>query len=124
MKLISIKKFFDNSVIIFKTKKFKDRRGLFFESYNEKELIKIGISSKFVQDNTSYSENVDTIRGLHFQKPPNEQAKLIRVNKGKIQDVIVDLRKKSKYYGKYISFIISKKNSYQLFIPSGFAHAY
>ena len=109
MKLTYIKKFFDDSVIVFKTKKFKDKRGLFFESYNEKELVKIGISEKFVQDNTSYSESIGTIRGLHFQKPPSEQAKLIRVNNGKIQDVIVDLRKNSKTFGDTCSIILSEK---------------
>lgn len=124
MKIIKIKKFFNNSVIIFKTKKFIDKRGVFYESYNKKDLFKIGISDNFVQDNSSYSKQMGTVRGLHFQKPPFEQAKLIRVNNGKIQDVIVDLRKKSKSFGNYQSFIISKENGYQLFIPSGFAHGF
>ena len=124
MQLIKLKKYFNNSVIFFKTKKFSDNRGFFSEVYSKKDLAKIGILFEFVQDNISLSKNIGTIRGLHFQKPPREQAKLIKVNNGKIQDVVVDLRKTSKYYGKYLSLIISKKNSYQLFIPPGFAHGF
>tara|TARA_B110000438_G_scaffold295658_1_gene339012 strand:+ start:173 stop:742 length:570 start_codon:yes stop_codon:yes gene_type:complete len=120
-----IKKYFDKSVYLFKPKKFIDKRGFFSEVYNY-EYFKniINIKEKFVQDNYSFSKSIGTIRGLHLQKNPYSQAKLIRVLNGKIQDVIVDVRKKSKTYGKTYSFTLSKKNEFQLYIPSGFAHGF
>jgi len=102
---------------------FRDDRGYFFESYNEKEFIeKIG-PIKFIQDNQSKS-SYGVLRGLHFQKKPYEQAKLVRVLKGKILDVAVDIRKKSPTYKKYVSKELSDKNNHQLFVPEGFAHGF
>ena len=106
---------------LIKTKSFRDFRGYFYECYNEK---KINLKKKFVQDNIAYSKFKGTIRGLHFQKKPFSQDKLIRVIKGSIQDVIVDIRPKSKSFGKYKTFILTEKNKNQLFVPSGFAHGY
>ena len=124
MNKIVSKKYFGNSVILFKTNIHKDFRGSFTESYSYNDLKKIGINCKFVQDNYSFSKRKGTLRGLHFQIYPHEQAKIIRVIKGKIQDVVVDMRKKSKFFGKYLSFILSEKNSKQIFIPVGFAHGF
>jgi len=102
---------------------YKDERGYFFESYNEKEFHnKIG-KINFIQDNESFSK-FGTLRGLHFQKNPYEQSKLVRVIKGEIQDVVVDIRIESLTYLKYLSIKLSEKNKKQIFIPKGFAHGF
>ena len=106
---------------LIKTSSYKDLRGYFYESYNEK---KINLKKKFVQDNIAYSKFKGTVRGLHFQKKPFSQDKLIRVIKGSIQDVLVDIRPSSKFFGTYKTFILNEKNKNQLFVPSGFAHGY
>ena len=103
---------------------FKDKRGFFFESYNKKRFEKaIGRKVKFVQDNHSFSK-CGVLRGLHFQTPPYEQAKLVRVIKGKIYDVAIDIRKNSNTYGKWVGEYLSSKNNHQLWIPEGFAHGF
>ena len=102
---------------------FEDKRGVFFESYNEKTFRKSGISAKFVQDNQSESKH-GVIRGLHYQIQPYPQAKLVRVTEGEILDVAVDLRKESETFGQYFSIILSDKNKKQFFIPRGFAHGF
>ena len=119
-----INKYFDNTVILLKPKKFYDKRGFFSELYNKNSLKKLKIKDIFVQDNYSFSKKKGIIRGLHFQKPPFDQAKLIRVTKGKILDIILDIRKNSPYYGKIKKFILSKENWRQIYIPSGFAHGF
>jgi len=101
---------------------FKDKRGYFFESYNQKKLEKV-IKTKFVQDNESLSQK-DVLRGLHFQKPPFAQAKLIRVISGSILDVAVDLRVNSSTYGQHFKHVLSGENKKQLYIPIGFAHGF
>ena len=98
----------------------KDDRGYFFESYNYKKFIE---NINFVQDNESLSK-YGVLRGLHYQKKPYGQSKLVRVIKGKIQDVVVDIRPKSKTYKKYLSVELSDENKYQLFVPDGFAHGF
>lgn len=105
---------------IIKTKNFRDNRGYFYESYNKKNNININ----YVQDNISFSKSKGTLRGLHLQQEPFSQSKLIRVIKGKIQDVIVDVRPDSKYFGKHKSFIISERNKNLLFVPNGYAHGF
>jgi dTDP-4-dehydrorhamnose 3,5-epimerase len=110
-------------VLIFEPSVFKDSRGYFFESYNEKIFKEQGIAVCFVQDNQS-SSNYGVIRGLHFQLPPHAQAKLVRVLYGKILDVAVDIRKDSPYYGRSVCLEISAENKKQLFIPPGFAHGF
>ena len=122
MKDIIYKKYFNDSIILFKTDIIKDKRGTFTESYSFKKLKKIGINIQFVQDNFSFSKKKGTIRGLHYQISPYQQAKIVKVIKGKIQDIVVDLRRNSEFFGKYLSFILSEKNSKQIFIPAGFAH--
>lgn len=104
-------------------KVFKDERGYFFESYNQKTLNQNGIDISFVQDNQSYSK-YGTIRGLHYQKGKDSQTKLIRVLKGEILDVIVDLRIKSKTFGEVFSIKLSSTNHYQLLVPKGLAHGF
>ena len=102
---------------------FEDRRGYFFETYNEISFNNNYKKIIFVQDNESKSK-FGTLRGLHFQKPPYEQSKLIRVVKGKIQDIAVDLRPASSTYRQYVSVTLDDQNKKQLFIPKGFAHAF
>lgn len=102
---------------------FEDPRGYFFESFNQKAFEDIGIKTQFVQDNQSYS-HYGTIRGLHLQKGSFAQAKLVRVIKGEVLDVAVDLRKDSKTYGQHFSIILNDKNMKQLYIPRGFAHGF
>ena len=101
-----------------------DARGYFFESFNAREFYKqTGYNTKFVQDNESRS-CYGVVRGLHFQKPPYAQAKLVRVVQGKVLDVAVDIRKDSPTYGRYISTLLSDENHRQFFIPRGFAHGF
>ena len=101
-----------------------DARGYFFESFNAREFYKqTGYNTQFVQDNESRS-CYGVVRGLHFQKPPYAQAKLVRVVQGKVLDVAVDIRKDSPTYGRYISTLLSDENHRQFFIPRGFAHGF
>lgn len=102
---------------------FEDSRGYFFESYNEKVFREAGIDFRWVQDNQS-SSVYGVIRGLHYQLPPYEQAKLVRVLRGKILDVVVDIRKGSPTFGRSYCKVLSAKNRRQLFIPKGFAHGF
>lgn len=102
---------------------FGDNRGYFTETYKKSEFESAGIKWDFRQDNQSFSKK-GTLRGLHFQREPYAQGKLVRVVKGKIFDVGVDLRIKSITYGKYISAILSEENKEMLWIPEGFAHGF
>ena len=111
-------------VFIVEPKVFGDNRGYFFESFNEAEFKqKTGLDIRFVQDNESCS-CYGVVRGLHFQKPPYAQSKLVRCVNGKIRDIAVDLREGSPTYGKYTSCEISEENHRQFFIPKGFAHGF
>lgn len=101
---------------------FEDSRGFFMETYNKKDLEEIGINTEFVQDNHSKSTK-GVLRGLHFQKQ-FPQAKLVRVIKGEVYDVAVDLRKGSKTYGKYYGVTLTEENKLEFFIPRGFAHGF
>jgi dTDP-4-dehydrorhamnose 3,5-epimerase len=100
-----------------------DERGCFFESYNLETFKNLGITDVFVQDNQSLSKK-NVIRGLHFQVPPFAQAKLVRVMKGAVLDVAVDLRKESPTYGQHHSVLLSEENKLQFYIPVGFAHGF
>lgn len=103
---------------------FGDERGYFFESFNTTTFEeKTGVKTNFVQDNEAFS-NRGVLRGLHFQKGEFAQAKLVRVIKGKVLDVAVDVRPNSKTFGKHFSIILSEENKKQLFVPRGFAHGY
>ena len=105
-------------------KVFEDERGFFMETYSKKLFKENGIDTEFVQDNHSLSVEKGVLRGLHFQKPPHAQAKLVRVTRGAVLDVIVDLRKESETFGKWEGFELSAKNKLMLFVPRGFAHSF
>lgn len=102
---------------------FIDERGYFLESFNQQKFNQTFGKTEFVQDNESKS-SYGVLRGLHFQKPPYDQAKLVRCIDGKVLDVVIDIRKKSKTYGKHFKVILSSQNKKQLFIPRGFAHGF
>jgi dTDP-4-dehydrorhamnose 3,5-epimerase len=108
---------------IVKPRVFEDHRGYFFESYNKQAFLSNGIDQNFVQDNESKSGK-HVLRGLHFQKPPFAQGKLVRVIKGAVLDVAVDLRKSSPTYGKWASIELSEHNKLMYWIPPGFAHGF
>ncbi len=109
-------------VLLIEPKVFKDERGFFMETYKASEFEKFGIG-KFVQENQSFSVK-GVLRGLHYQKEPYAQGKLVRAIKGEIFDVAVDIRKGSKTFGKYVSEILSEENKLMLYIPEGFAHGF
>lgn len=110
-------------VVIIEPKVFGDSRGYFFESYSQRDFNSLVGEVNFVQDNESKS-CYGVIRGLHFQKPPFEQSKLVRVVKGKVLDVAVDIREGSPTFGKHVAVELSEDNHRQLFIPKGFAHGF
>ena len=103
---------------------FDDGRGYFFESYNQKQFLeRTGANVEFVQDNQSLSQK-GVLRGLHFQNPPFDQGKLVRVIKGSVLDIVVDIRKSSPTYGKSFALELNEKEKTMLWIPSGFAHGF
>src|SRR5690349_5717887 len=110
-------------LIIFEPAVFQDSRGYFYESYNERLFSENNIHCKFVQDNQSRS-SYGVVRGLHFQRPPYAQTKLVRVFKGAIIDAVVDLREGSPTYGETFTIELSEENKRQLLVPKGFAHGF
>lgn len=110
-------------LVIIKPNVFEDDRGYFFESYNKIKFLEKGIDVNFVQDNESRSMK-NVLRGLHFQKPPFTQGKLVRVMRGSVLDVAVDLRKNSPTYGQSKSIMLSDKNKWMYWVPAGFAHGF
>ncbi len=110
-------------VILIKPKVFQDERGFFLETYKKSDFEKAGIKAEFVQDNHSKSVK-GVLRGLHFQKKPFAQGKLVRCIRGKIFDVAVDIRKGSPTFGKWVGYELSEENRYILWIPEGFAHGF
>jgi dTDP-4-dehydrorhamnose reductase/dTDP-4-dehydrorhamnose 3,5-epimerase len=111
-------------VLIIETDCFGDNRGWFTESYNKERFAKYGLDTDFVQDNHSYSAQKGVLRGIHFQNNPKAQSKLVRCTKGKILDVVVDLRKGSDTYKKWIAVELSEQNRKQIFIPKGYGHGF
>lgn len=103
---------------------FGDHRGYFMETYSTKTFADIGITNEFVQDNQSFTAQKGTLRGIHFQNVPMAQAKLVRVTKGAVLDVAVDLRKGSPTYKQWIGVELSAENKRMLFIPRGFGHGF
>ncbi|MEL7303104.1 MAG: dTDP-4-dehydrorhamnose 3,5-epimerase [Pseudomonadota bacterium] len=103
---------------------FRDERGFFSETYNQQTLAELGLAAAFVQDNHSLSRAAGVVRGLHYQRPPVAQGKLVRVIRGAIFDVAVDLRRSSPTFGQHVSAELSAENWQQLWIPPGFAHAF
>jgi dTDP-4-dehydrorhamnose 3,5-epimerase len=122
--MLSIERLAIEAVILIKPEKFGDSRGYFFESYSARAYAEFGIDTIFIQDNQSLSVQRGTVRGLHFQTPPEPQAKLIRVLKGSIFDVAIDLRRGSETYGRWCSATLTSDGAEQLFIPRGFAHGF
>jgi dTDP-4-dehydrorhamnose 3,5-epimerase len=110
-------------LLIIKPDVFEDDRGYFFESFNHGRFLNRGLDLKFLQDNESKSKK-GVLRGLHFQAPPFAQGKLVRVMRGSVLDVAVDIRKNSPTYGKWESIILSGQNKWMYWIPEGFAHGF
>tara|TARA_Y100000748_G_scaffold292507_1_gene281091 strand:- start:809 stop:1366 length:558 start_codon:yes stop_codon:yes gene_type:complete len=115
---------FDKSLCELTPTKIEDQRGFFSEVYQKDAFKELGINDNFIQENQSYSRNKFTFRGLHFQKPPFEQSKLVRVLRGSILDIAVDLRQDSPTYLQYRSISLSENNFKQVFVPIGFAHGF
>jgi dTDP-4-dehydrorhamnose 3,5-epimerase len=111
-------------VKIIQPKRFGDHRGFFSETYSRSAFAEAGITLDFVQDNHSLSAAVGTLRGLHFQAPPFAQDKLVRVPRGRILDVAVDIRASSADFGKFVAVELSAENWWQLLVPAGFAHGF
>lgn len=110
-------------LLVIEPRVFNDARGYFCETYNEARYREAGIDARFVQDNQSCS-SYGVVRGLHFQRPPYAQAKLVSCVRGKVLDVAVDLRKESSTFGQWYSVELSEDNHRQFFIPRGFAHGF
>jgi dTDP-4-dehydrorhamnose 3,5-epimerase len=111
-------------VILVKPRRFEDERGFFSETWSDREFRMQVADVSFVQDNHSLSRQIGTIRGLHFQRPPSGQGKLVRVTRGSVFDVAVDLRRGSPSYGRHVSAVLTAEGGEQLWIPEGFAHAF
>lgn len=109
---------------LLKPKVFEDERGFFMESFSQKKMEELGIEGNWVQDNHSMSVTKGVLRGLHFQFPGSTQAKLVRVTRGAVYDVIVDLRKDSPTFGKWEGFELRADNHLMLYVPRGFAHGF
>lgn len=105
-------------------RRFGDSRGFFSETWNQRRMAEAGFEIDFVQDNHSYSADVGTVRGLHYQRPPMAQAKLVRVARGAILDVAVDVRRGSPTFGEWVAEELSAENGRQLFVPEGFLHGF
>jgi dTDP-4-dehydrorhamnose 3,5-epimerase len=112
-----------DGLLIIKPDVYEDERGYFFESFNYGKFLNLGLDLKFLQDNESKSKK-GVLRGLHFQAPPFAQGKLVRVMRGSVLDVAVDLRKNSPTYGKWESIVLSGQNKWMYWIPEGFAHGF
>ena len=109
---------------LLETRRFEDERGWFCESYSARNLAEAGVDTVFLQDNHSYSQAAGTVRGLHFQLPPHDQAKLVRCTRGAVFDVAVDIRQGSPTFGRWVGVELSAANGRQLFVPAGFAHGF
>lgn len=110
--------------VLLQSKRFSDARGWFMETFSEVAVAAEGINERFVQDNHSFSAAKGTVRGLHFQRPPHAQAKLVRCLRGAIMDYAVDIRRGSPTYGRYVSARLTSAGGEQLFVPIGFAHGF
>lgn len=119
----TFKKLEIKDVILIEAKSFLDSRGFFMETYKKSTFKENGINANFVQDNFSHSSK-GALRGLHYQKEPMAQAKLVNVISGEIFDVAVDIRRQSSTYGKWVGEILSDKNHKMLYVPEGFAHGF
>jgi dTDP-4-dehydrorhamnose 3,5-epimerase len=110
--------------LLVEVRRFADARGAFAETYNPRDFAELGIAECFVQDNWSRSDLTGTVRGLHFQRPPRVQAKLVRVLRGAILDVAVDLRRSSPTFGQHVAVELEEGDGRMLYVPGGFAHGF
>ncbi|MBV8978157.1 MAG: dTDP-4-dehydrorhamnose 3,5-epimerase [Alphaproteobacteria bacterium] len=110
--------------VLITPKRLSDARGFFSETYSKRSFAEAGIDLDFVQDNHSLSADAGTVRGLHFQEPPFAQDKLVRVTRGRVLDVAVDIRRSSPTYGRHVAVELSAENWHQFLIPKGFAHGF
>ncbi len=122
--MIEVKPLALEGVLEISPRKFGDDRGFFSETYNAESFAEAGITLQFVQDNHSLSASKGVLRGLHYQLPPRAQDKLVRVVKGSILDVVVDIRKSSPTFRKWVSLEVSAKKWNQILVPKGFAHGF
>lgn len=111
-------------VLLIEPKKFGDHRGFFSETFKRSALVEAGVTSDWVQDNQSYSTQLGVVRGLHFQRAPHAQAKIVRVTRGAVLDVVVDIRRSSAHYGRHVAVELSAENWRQIYVPPGFAHGF
>ena len=111
-------------LLLVEVRRFADARGVFAETYNRRDFAALGIADEFVQDNWSRSERAGTVRGLHFQRPPHAQGKLVRVLRGRILDVAVDLRRSSRSLGRHVAVELAAGDGMMLWVPPGFAHGF
>jgi dTDP-4-dehydrorhamnose 3,5-epimerase len=111
-------------VLLLRPKRFADERGFFVETYQRRRLAEAGVDVEFVQDNLSHSAAAGTLRGLHYQRPPHAQAKLVSVVAGRILDVAVDVRRGSPTYGRHVKVELSADDGAQLYVPVGFLHGF
>lgn len=121
---MQVKEFEIAGLMLIVPPRFEDSRGSFSETYNRGAFERAGLTDTFVQDNFSFSTRAGTVRGLHFQRPPHAQSKLVRVNRGRILDVAVDLRRSSTTYGRHVAVELSRENWAELYLPAGFAHGF
>jgi dTDP-4-dehydrorhamnose 3,5-epimerase len=110
--------------LLVSVRRFADARGAFVETYNRRDFTAVGIADEFVQDNQSLSVTPGTVRGLHFQLHPHAQAKLVRVLRGRILDVAVDIRRGSPTFGRHVAAELTGENGHMLYVPAGFAHGF
>ncbi|MEL7491369.1 MAG: dTDP-4-dehydrorhamnose 3,5-epimerase [Pseudomonadota bacterium] len=113
-----------DGVLVITPRRFSDERGFFSEVYNQRTLGEAGLDQIFVQDNHSYSAEAGTVRGLHYQAPPAAQAKLVRVSRGAVIDVAVDVRRGSPTFGMHVKEVLTAENGVQLYVPEGFLHGF
>jgi dTDP-4-dehydrorhamnose 3,5-epimerase len=112
------------AVKVIRPRRFTDERGFFSETWNARRMAEAGLPIAFVQDNHSYSAMAGTVRGLHYQRPPHAQGKLVRVARGRIRDVAVDVRAGSPSFGHWVVEELSAENGAQLWVPAGFLHGF
>ncbi|RKK03041.1 dTDP-4-dehydrorhamnose 3,5-epimerase [Pseudoroseomonas wenyumeiae] len=121
---VSARRFEIEGPLLLQVRRFGDHRGFFMETYSQRDFEAVGVTDRFVQDNHSLSATPGTLRGMHFQLPPHAQAKLVRVLRGAVLDVIVDLRRASPSFGRHVAATLTAKGAEQLYVPAGFAHGF
>ena len=121
---VSARSFEVEGPLLLQVRRFGDHRGFFMETYSQRDFEAVGVADRFVQDNQSLSATPGTLRGLHFQLPPHAQAKLVRVLRGAILDIAVDIRRGSPHFGRHVAATLTAAQGEQLYIPAGFAHGF